>query len=70
MERLIEINTIIICLVHTEGEREMEEAREGEEEKERAALYKRWMKQQNEGREERVKERETFVWILLTDIYG
>jgi len=34
MERMIEINTIVICLVCAKGECEMEEGRGREEEKE------------------------------------
>lgn len=44
MERMIEINTIVICLVCAEGECEMEGGSErANEKKGRRALWKRWM---------------------------
>lgn len=70
MERMIEINTIVICLVCAEGECEMEGGSEREEGKEstlgkmdeRESCRQRW----NEGRVvragfPRTKERETYL---------
>lgn len=78
MERMIEINTIVICLVCAEGECEMEEGR-GREEGKESTLEKMDERESPAGScgmkaaragFPRTKERETFVWILMTDICG